>query len=503
MDLTASNFGSLFDRKEKLSLGAVVLLAVYPMLAFMGQFPIEGAGFPLSLEHVIIAICGVLILFECAFGSLTLRCANGPFLAGLAVWFGGNALSLLFYPNKDGNIVVLGYFQKCLFCYLAFLVLAENHCLLKVMKCYLVGCLIAGLFTLYYFLYHGASLQDIRVSAYGWVDDVGQLQVDLMHGLARNGAGNVLPLWFSLIFLMLYPDKGRKRLYLGLAAIFLILSLMALRRETLVHLLIGFIVLLAWAPRGCRWPAVSIMALFLCGAGYLILGNEDWRHRLFEETVDSFNESQDPRTAMLKATPAALLDKPLLGHGPGNYRTAILNYIDIRGVVQETGLAAHNSFSAAALEAGSVGLVGAVIMTGALFIQLIRRRQYPTSDRHLVWLTSVFIFLEVLDRQSFGDGLYAPQTWFWFGILLAQSKIMEEHASAQEADATQGITRGLVLAGTLNRCPVTAIPSAVLTQAVDSGIAPPGTLLTPAKGDRGRRRNRSGASFGCRADLRP
>jgi hypothetical protein len=473
----------LFDAEEKLSLGPAILLVVYPLLAFIGQFPITGAGIPLSVEHIVAAVCAVVMLVECAFGSVRLRSANGVFLVGFVVWSGANALSLLQHPSREGNFEVFGYIQKFVFCYLVFLALAEARCVLKVMRWYIAGCFIAGVFTICFFLFQGASLDDLRGASYGGLDEAGQLQVSLMEGLARSGAGNLLPFWFALVFFMMYPDRGRRSLYLGLAAFFLLLSLMALRREVLVCLVFGFVVLAAWAPREYRGPIALVMGLCLCGAASVVVSNESWSRRLFEETAEDLSAGQDPRLAMLVATPAALLDKPLLGHGPGTYRTTILNYVSVRGVLGETGLAAHNSFSAAAVQAGCVGLLGAVLMTGGLCIQVVGRRQYPTRSLGLIRLASLIILLEVLDRQSFGDGLWAPQTWFWFGVLLAQGKILEEYSLAQEVALIPDRERGRGRGGRPNDRPDGATSGAVAVRTGEPGVAPPGTALTSAKGD--------------------
>jgi len=82
------------------------------------------------------------------------------------------------------------------------------------------------------------------------------------------------------------------------------------------------------------------------------------------------------------------------------------------------GIAAHNSFSRAAVETGMVGLAGFGLMVMALGWRAMRRKNTISESGVSFRLAAIMIFLHVGDWLFFGDGIASNTTWFFIGGLL-------------------------------------------------------------------------------------
>jgi O-antigen ligase len=260
------------------------------------------------------------------------------------------------------------------------------------------------------------SLEMLRQASYGGLDpDV--LDIDLFRGIARAGVGNLLPVWICAV---LYPSvsmKWKRAVLLALTAYFAMLAMLALRREVLIEAAVGLPVLWFAMPRGFR-PFVTTVAIALGGVLVgTIASSERWQDRIFQETRSEFETDSDARIVLLLNTPAELMDKPLLGHGPGSYPLRMGKYFPptrISGSV----IAAHNSFSRAAVESGIVGLLGFVLMVAALGWRAVRSKNELSLAGIGVRFGAIMIFLHVGDWLLFGDGIASNTTWFFIGLLL-------------------------------------------------------------------------------------
>jgi O-antigen ligase len=204
---------------------------------------------------------------------------------------------------------------------------------------------------------------------------------------------------------------------LTLLPYFAVLSLLALRREVLIEAGVGMLVLIFIFPKRDRIVLRMTGLILACAITIAIATSERWQDRLFTETRNDYEMGQDARTILLKYTPAALMDRPLLGHGPGSYAWTMWNYSPLAGLASR-GIEAHNSFSRAAVETGTLGLIGFTVMFVALCWKAVRRRREIFRIGILPRLTAIMIFLHVGDWLFFGDGIGSNTTWYFIGVLL-------------------------------------------------------------------------------------
>lgn len=402
---------------------AWLLLVVYPVLTPLGTYPIAVGTRTVSVEFCLALIC-VATTIPLAFSRrIFLYPWSLPFSIGVLLWIAANIFSAVFNESDGADQVITQILMKAGFGYVAFLALrnsppkSEN----VAYKYYVAGCAVAGLFAIAFCVYTG-NLEELRQASY-MGSDVQQSQVSLFSGLARAGAGNLLPLWIIVAF---YPStrslEGRV-VMVAAAVYFVVLSLLALRREVLIEGIVGFVVLLFFIPRRYRLSAAGLAIAFSACIAIVLSQSERWQERLFGETRTEFSDLEDPRLVLLMNTPAETALSPVYGHGPGTYPQRMTKYLGIRAYrsLQAEGLneiAPHNSFSRAAVESGLLGLAGIVMM----MVAVGRVSVFGVRAAHNLYginlIAPVLIFVHLGDLLFFGDGISLNSTWYLLGLLL-------------------------------------------------------------------------------------
>ncbi len=400
------------------SLSLLLLLVVYPLLIPLGTYPVLVGGTSVSAEFLFSILCVLAATLDVGVGRLRIVGANRPFLLGLALWLGANYISGLLHPDSGVNVMMFRTVMKALFGYMVFVVLTNRGRLDWLLKAYLVGCAAAGVAAIVLSVQAGGLIA-VRQASYGGLDPA-ELDVSMFRGFARAGAGNLLPFWICLVLGLFEPSKWNRRLLFIAAPYFLLVSLLALRREVLVEFIIGCGVLFFAAPTRRNRVLVGVSGLILaCGMTLFVARSESWQDRLASETRQQFEAGTDPRWLLIANTPAELMQAPLLGHGPGSYVERMSQYLFVSGRWFERGTAAHNSFSRAAVETGTTGLVGLSLLVAATGWRAIRSR-----SKGMVRLLAVMVFLHVSDWLFFGDGIGTNVVWFFIGVSLVLDRIL-------------------------------------------------------------------------------
>ena len=393
-----------------------LLMVVYAFLAPLGTLPVLIGERTYSVEFLFSLLCVLVVALELAAGNLKVAKCNGRFLFGLALWLAANLVSMLFHFSNDLPMMLFRMVLKALFGYMVFLVLMNNGRLGVMLKAYVAGCAIAGLFTIAFFV-QGGDLETLRQASFAGLN-ASALDINVFRGIARAGASNLLPLWICIVLYSNTRDHLTRSVHLFLIPYFALLSTLALRREVLIEGAVGLLVLLVVFPARRRLAAVSMVAVIACIAFAVVSHSERWLERLNFETRDQFETSTDPRVVLLMNTPQEVLNAPLLGQGPGAYRWTMSKYFPTVTDVTLNGVSPHNSFSRAAVETGIFGLLGFLVMTAALGWRACLHRSRNAPVNGLLRLAAILIFLQVGGWLFFGDGITNNITWYFIGVLL-------------------------------------------------------------------------------------
>jgi len=399
---------------------AWVFTLVYPAIVLMGQIPIEIGTTTISLERILVIASG-LGLVGGILVTRQLQADSPPTLAlvGVGLWLAFNLLSLTFFPSADGQSLVWGYVQKAILGYVALVSLRKPQDFAIVLRVFLLASFVASIFTILAYFQQGGSLQYIRESSYATGESMTEA---LFRGLARAGTGNTMALWIAVLFLWKARRPEERFLWILLTLWFGTVSLFALRRETLITIVIGLGIIVVHKSIGHRERALGVGLALVAAVGTFVISSPEWLDRLTGETVESFLSGTDDRTMLLlRYTPAAIKASPLLGFGPGNYASTQFRFPETVTPIglEGGGVAAHNSWSAAAVEAGVGAFAGLTLLVIAVGAPLWRKRRITNETLTMVWAFSPLIWVQLLLSMFFGDALILPVTWFWFGFLLA------------------------------------------------------------------------------------
>lgn len=397
-----------------------VFTLVYPAIVLIGQIPIEIGTATISLERILVIASG-LGLVGGILVTRQLRADSPPTLVwvGVGLWLAFNLLSLTFFSSADGPSLVLGYAQKVILGYVALVSLRKSQDFTIVLRVFLLASFVASIFTIVAFYQQGGSLQYIRESSYATGESITE---SLFRGLSRTGTGNTMALWIAVLFLWKARRPEERFLWILLTLWFGTVSLFALRRETLITIVIGLVIIFVHKSIGQRARALGIGLALVAATGAFVVSSPEWLNRLTGETVEDFSAGTDERTMLLlRYTPAAIRASPLLGFGPGNYASTQFSFPETVTATSlaEGGVAAHNSWSAAAVEAGIGALAGLTLLVIAIGAPLWRKRLIKNETLGMVWAFSPLVWVQLLLSMFFGDALILPVTWFWFGFLLA------------------------------------------------------------------------------------
>lgn len=404
--------------------------AIYPPFIMLGQVPLIIGEVTISLERALVIVGGIGLVGG-IFVTKRLRMHPLPksVFFGSILLLGTYLVAMLLLPADHGDLVVLGLYQKAILGYFVFISFRDPKELHTVIKLFLAASFVASLFTLYVYFTEG-SLATIRMASYS-LDEM-DLDLSLLRGLARAGAGNTMALWLAIG--MLWQSSSREGRMFWVVAIlwFGLLSLFALRREALATIALGLTWLLWRHPGRNRRYTMLLILLMVVAVLSFVMVSPEWMDRLTGETVEDFVSGEDPRMVLLFSfTPTAFLASPLIGYGPGNYHLTQMYFPDAvtSGILLYGGISPHNSWSAAAIEAGIGALIGFCLMLWGIGRPLLKTLKTQDPKLLALWSIAPLLFFQLLMSLFFGDALKLTVTWFWFGVLLAFERMTEKIAS--------------------------------------------------------------------------
>ena len=188
-------------------------------------------------------VCVIVVALEMWAGKLRKANCNKFYLQGMFLWLGVNVISALYNLDVDVDLGMMLFRMvlKALLGYMTFTVLMSNGRLDAALKSYVAGCAVAGLFTIAFVIESG-GLEVLRQASYV-TPDLLESDVNVIRGIARAGAGNVLPIWICVVLFATTRGRSGRRILLALVPYFAVLAMLALRREVLIEGALGSLVL--------------------------------------------------------------------------------------------------------------------------------------------------------------------------------------------------------------------------------------------------------------------
>lgn len=175
---------------------------------------------------------------------------------------------------------------------------------------------------------------------------------------------------------------------------------------------VGFLIL-AWAIIGCGWRARAAVGVSLVAAivllGVLFFGpardrsSSSWLEvsatNLLGE-ISLQNPTVQSRLAAWRTGLEGVLERPLLGWGPGNFGTVFGRHASGYGAVIEPHDQAHNQIVETAVTTGAAGLAAYLALWGLAFVVVLRAaRSTRGRDRALALFVSAALAAGLLCSQ--------------------------------------------------------------------------------------------------------
>jgi hypothetical protein len=411
--------GALFTFFITLAKPSVLFTVIFPFTVIFSQLPISVGDMQVSLERVLIIIGGIGLIGGVLVTKRLIIYPIQPWsMVGLILWIGFYFISLQLYPSRDGFILVLGYIQKIFLAYFVYISVKDMNQINKILKIYLLSSFIASIFTLFVYFQEG-SLTYIRLSSFSADEDI-----SLLRGLARHGTSNYLALWISMYFRE-QSSKLRRIFWTILVLWFGGMALFALRRESLITIPLGLVILIYLQPKERRAQTILLSLIMIGISVSFIYLSEEWKNRLLIETFEQYNRGFTRLLLFFSFTPAALVDSPLVGHGPANYVKTVLRFPETVNdyILIQGGMASHNSFSSAVVEAGIFAFLGISIFLFSIGKSIWDLRIIERESSKTVFSFTLLFYIQLLMSMSFGDALRLPVTWFWLGMIMAIIRI--------------------------------------------------------------------------------
>lgn len=429
MPRSPQNLGELAGRP---SVAAFLLMTLYPIFLQVANYPIPVAGViggTRSLDLYYLSFALIVTLVCIGTGSVRLVMPPALFTSGAILWVGMNLASMI--VNQVDVIVfqylVLKFAFKVAFAFMFLWVAFSSGQLKRFMAIYVATCFLVGLITYGYAL-AGGSLTELRGMSYMTADSyTGQAdEISAYRGLVRQGAGNLVPVFFTILFLMESKKGAVRSLCLALLPYFVILAALPLRREVLVESMVAALILIPAAPKRYRLWVIVSAALTLVVLGWFVSQSREWYLRGVE-TLQTLETGRDPRLVMLKMGPVETMKAPLFGHGPASFMMVSSQYF--RSGIR---MAAHNSFLRAAIETGIPGFVAMLMIYGSLPLELLRSWRQSSEFGRRLWLFVALITLHVGVLLNFGDGVTINPPWMWMGLAFAACRILRRMGGRAE-----------------------------------------------------------------------
>ena len=227
-------------------------------------------------------------------------------------------------------------------------------------------------------------------------------------------------------FALLLARGGRtRRLLFGACTALLVTATAAtFSRGALLGLAVVLVLGLLLGLVRLRSVALGALVLAVVAGGLLVLSADTaaWVQRSLEEKQHVADANVDSRFASWTIAAEMTADRPLLGHGPGGFGLAALDYAP-SWITDTTHLdVAHQMYLDVASELGLLGLAafGAVLGCGALGAVRARRHGIRAGDGRAPLATAVLCSLGgVLVAACFLSEQYYLPVWLLAGLGIA------------------------------------------------------------------------------------
>lgn len=402
--LRSDNHGSsrtLVGAEEFSGLGKLAFASVWLLvfaIPWEDAITIPGFGTSVRLIGMSTVSLGALAILE---RGKVRRPTPGHIVMALFVALA--ALSYLWSLFPEGTLVqVFSYIQLLAMVWLIWELAPRARQQVHLMQAYVLGTLVSGIDTVYLFL----SKQEATYQRYAGA------------GLDANDLGLIMALSIPVSYCLLIESKGwitwAYRLQLILAGTTILLT--ASRGATLASVVALAIVPLTLGRLRARQKiAVALTASLLIGGALLYVPASSWE-RLSTVPGEFEQGTFTGRTVIWKAGWELFRSHPFLGVGANAFRLVVSRILaePIHLDNPEPAPPAHNTFLSILVEQGVIGLA---LFCALLVLLGLSLRALPPFPRTM-WM--VWLAVWVVGVSSLTWEMRKP-TWFFFGLLMAQS----------------------------------------------------------------------------------
>jgi O-antigen ligase len=331
------------------------------------------------------------------------RPAPGHILMALFVLLASASYLWSLYP--EGTLTqATTYLQLLMMVWLIWELASGYREQIRLMQAYILGTFVSGIDTVYLYLSHQESVYQRYAGAH----------------LDANDLGLMMALSIPISYFLLIQAGGMMawvyRLQLVLAGTTVLLT--ASRGATLASIAALAIVPLTHARLTARQKIAVLLTLsLLASAALLFVPSTTW-DRLSTMPKELAQGTLTGRTIIWRAGWEIFREHTLLGVGANAFRLVVARVLaePIRTDqdVLPPAPPAHNTFLSVLVELGVIGLGLFCVMLGVLVLSL---RSLPLLQREL-WIVCLIVW--VVGVSSLTWEMRKP-TWFFFGLLLAQS----------------------------------------------------------------------------------
>ena len=220
------------------------------------------------------------------------------------------------------------------------------------------------------------------------------------------------PVMSSLMLLLLWFFRDqwpaawhRSWLWIAMSITLLnVLFIMTGRTGFLVILLLISIVVFWELPKRYRWGVMAVP--FLLSATLLALSPR-FQTKMIEIKRDvtlyqsgNFDTSQGQRLDYWHRSLLSIMEKPLIGHGVGSWKT---NYLRLGGLQKDPPSNPHQQYLLWMVEAGAIGLAFLIGIFLALYRDALQLSKM--ASRALISTTAIAAFMSLMNCPFFGVGM--------------------------------------------------------------------------------------------------
>lgn len=380
---------------------------------------ISSFGTSARLVGVVTVVFGLFAMLE---KGTVRRPAPGHIMMALFVISAAASYLWSLYPEGTWN-QTLTYIQLFLMVWLIWELCPRTQEQLRLMQAYVLGTFVSGIDTVYDYLYHVESDYERYAGA----------------RLNANDLGLMMALSMPVSYYLLIHSKGRVawvyRLQLILAGTTVLLT--ASRGATLASAVALAIVPLTQARLTRRQKvAILLTGILLVSSILAFVPSTSWER--LSTTPNALEHSTlTGRTVIWKAGWEIFRQHPFLGIGSNAFRVVVSRVLrePIRlDDPDSPAPPAHNTFLSVLVEQGVTGFA---VFCALLVVMCLSLRTMPPLTQKL-WIVALAVW--AVGVSSLTWEMRKP-TWFFFGLLLAQSGSVVWKAYAPRLRPAAGIAR--------------------------------------------------------------